>query len=61
MLTTEKAKNVYEMFKGYHHFDENPRLIYLHAQKQDNLDDVLHEIRNALEKTSCDCIYYIHI
>ena len=55
MLTTEKAKNVYEMFKGYHHFDENPRLIYLQAQKQDNLDDVLHEIRNALEKTSCDC------
>ena len=38
-----------------HHFDEHPRLIYLHAQKQDNLDDVLHEIRNALEKTSCDC------
>jgi Domain of Unknown Function (DUF1259) len=38
-----------------HHFDENPRLIYLHAQKQDNLDDVLKEIRNALEKTSCDC------
>jgi len=38
-----------------HHFYDHPRLIYLHAQKQDNLDDVLHEIRNALEKTSCDC------
>jgi Domain of Unknown Function (DUF1259) len=38
-----------------HHFFENPRLIYLHAEKQDNLDNVLHEIRNALEKTSCDC------
>lgn len=38
-----------------HHFFENPRLIYLHAEKQDNLDNVLQEIRNALEKTSCDC------
>jgi Domain of Unknown Function (DUF1259) len=38
-----------------HHFFENPRLIYLHAEKQDNLDNVLHEIRNALEKTSYDC------
>jgi hypothetical protein len=38
-----------------HQFFENPRLIYLHAEKQDNLDNVLHEIRNALEKTSCDC------
>ena len=38
-----------------HHFYDHPRLLYLHAQKQDNLDDVLHEIRNALEKTSCDC------
>jgi enoyl-[acyl-carrier-protein] reductase (NADH) len=30
-----------------HHFFENPRLIYLHAEKQDSLDNVLHEIRNA--------------
>jgi hypothetical protein len=40
------------------HFDEHPRLIYLHSQKQDNLDDDLHKIRNALEKTSYDCAYY---
>ena len=53
MLTTEKAKNVDEMFEGYHHFDEHPRLIYLHAQKQDNLDDVLHEIR--MHWRTCDC------
>jgi hypothetical protein len=38
-----------------HQFFESPRLTYLHAEKQDNLDDVLKEIRNALEKTSCDC------
>src|ERR687883_707723 len=28
-----------------HWFDENPRLIFLHAQKQDNLDNVLSEVR----------------
>jgi hypothetical protein len=38
-----------------HHFFESPKLIYLHAQKQDNLDSVLQDIRNALEKTSCSC------
>jgi pentose-5-phosphate-3-epimerase len=32
-----------------HQFIETPRLIYLHAEKQDNLDDVLKEIRNALD------------
>jgi hypothetical protein len=32
-----------------HQFFETPRLIYLHAEKQDNLDDVLKEIRNALD------------
>jgi Domain of Unknown Function (DUF1259) len=39
-----------------HHFFENPRLIYLHAQTQDNLANVLQDIRNALQKTSCSCV-----
>ena len=39
-----------------HHFFENPRLIYLHAQTQDNLNTVLQDIRNALQKTSCGCV-----
>jgi Domain of Unknown Function (DUF1259) len=29
-------------------FDENPRLIFLHAQKQDSLDNVVSEVRGAL-------------
>lgn len=36
-----------------HWFDENPRLIFLHAQKQDNLDNVLSEVRGALQQTNC--------
>jgi hypothetical protein len=39
-----------------HQFFENPRLIYLHAQKLDNLNTVLQDIRNALQKTSCGCV-----
>ena len=39
-----------------HQFFESPRLIYLHAQKQDNLGNILNEIRNALEQTSCGCV-----
>jgi Domain of Unknown Function (DUF1259) len=38
-----------------HWFFESPRLIFLHAQTQNNLDNVLQDIRNALEKTSCSC------
>jgi uncharacterized protein DUF1259 len=38
-----------------HQFFESPRLIYLHAQTQSNLDNVLQDIRNALQKTSCGC------
>ena len=38
-----------------HWFDENPRLIFLHAQKQDNLDNVLSEVRGALQQTNCGC------
>ncbi len=33
------------LFPKPFHFDEHLRLIYLHSQKQDNLDDDLHEIR----------------
>ena len=36
-----------------HWFFESPRLIFLHAQTQNNLDNVLQDIRNALQKTSC--------
>jgi hypothetical protein len=39
-----------------HWFFESPRLIFLHAQTQNNLDNVLQDIRNALEKTSCGCV-----
>jgi Domain of Unknown Function (DUF1259) len=43
-----------------HQFFKNATLIYLHAQKQDNRDDnrdsLLQDIRNALKKTSCDCV-----
>src|SRR5919206_341506 len=38
-----------------HWFDESPRLIFLHAQKQDNLDNVLKEVRGALQQTNCGC------
>jgi hypothetical protein len=38
-----------------HQFFESPRLIYLHAQKQDNLVNILNEIRNALQQTTCGC------
>jgi hypothetical protein len=39
-----------------HQFFEHPTLIYMHAQKQDNRDNILQDIRNALKKTSCDCV-----
>jgi len=39
-----------------HQFFEHPTLIYMHAQKQDNRDSILQDIRNALKKTSCDCV-----
>ena len=40
----------------HNHQFEYPTLIYLHAQKQDNRDSLLQDIRNALKKTSCDCV-----
>ena len=39
-----------------HWFNESPRLIFLHAQKQDNLDNVLNEVRGALQQTNCGCV-----
>jgi hypothetical protein len=39
-----------------HWFNESPRLIFLHAQKQDNLDNVLNEVRGALQQTNCGCL-----
>ena len=39
-----------------HWFDESPRLIFLHAQKQDNLDNVLNEVKGALQQTNCGCV-----
>ena len=39
-----------------HWFNESPRLIFLHAQKQDNLDNVLNEVRGALQHTNCGCV-----
>jgi Domain of Unknown Function (DUF1259) len=37
-------------------FDESPRLIFLHAQKQDNLDSILKEVRGTLQQTNCGCV-----
>ena len=39
-----------------HWFDDNPRLIFLHAQKQDNLDNVLSDVRGAFQQTNCGCV-----
>jgi Domain of Unknown Function (DUF1259) len=39
-----------------HWFDENPRLIFLHAQKQDNLDKILQYVKNALQRASSRCV-----
>ena len=39
-----------------HWFDESPRLIFLHAQKQDNLGSILSEVRGALQQTNCGCV-----
>ena len=38
-----------------HWLFENPRLIFLHAEKQGDLGNILQDIRNALEKTNCGC------
>ena len=38
-----------------HWLFENPRLIFLHAEKQGDLNSILQDIRNALEKTNCGC------
>jgi Domain of Unknown Function (DUF1259) len=39
-----------------HWFNESPRLMFLHAQKQDNLNNILQDIRNALQQTNCGCV-----
>ena len=39
-----------------HWFDESPRLIFLHAQKQDSLNNILNEVRGALQQTNCGCV-----
>ena len=40
-----------------HELNEDPLMIFLHAQKSDNLDQLLHDIRDVLnDDTSCDCI-----
>ena len=39
-----------------HWLNENPRPIFLHAQKQDSLDNILQEVRNALKQTNCGCV-----
>jgi hypothetical protein len=40
-----------------HELNEDPLMIFLHAQKSDNLDQLLHDIRDVLKyDTDCDCI-----
>jgi hypothetical protein len=40
-----------------HELHEDPLMIFLHAQKSDNLDQLLHDIRDVLkDDTNCDCI-----
>jgi Domain of Unknown Function (DUF1259) len=40
-----------------HELHEDPLMIFLHAQKSDNLDILLQDIRNVLnDDTNCDCI-----
>jgi len=40
-----------------HELHEDPLMIFLHAQKSDNLDSLLQDIRDVLkDDTNCDCI-----
>jgi Domain of Unknown Function (DUF1259) len=40
-----------------HELHEDPLMIFLHAQKSDNLDGLLQDIHDVLnDDTSCDCI-----
>jgi hypothetical protein len=39
-----------------HKLFEHPTLIYMHAQKQGSRDSILRDVKNALQKTSCDCV-----
>ena len=40
-----------------HELHEDPLMIFLHAQKSDNLNQLLHDIRDVLkDDTNCDCI-----
>jgi hypothetical protein len=38
-----------------HELFEKPFMICLHAQEKDNLNSVLKQIRDAIDKTKCDC------
>ncbi|MGN6347000.1 MAG: DUF1259 domain-containing protein [Candidatus Nitrosocosmicus sp.] len=38
-----------------HELFESPFMMYLHAQKSDDLNNVLQDIRDTLEKTNCGC------
>jgi hypothetical protein len=39
-----------------HELFESPMMIYLHAQKSDNLNNVLNDIKSTLDKTDCGCV-----
>ncbi|MDQ5842569.1 MAG: DUF1259 domain-containing protein [Thermoproteota archaeon] len=40
-----------------HELHEDPLMIFLHAQKSDNLDGLLQDIHDVLkDDTNCDCI-----
>ncbi len=38
-----------------HELLENPLMIYLHAQKSDNLNNILKDVKDVLSKTDCKC------
>ena len=64
-LTQDEVKNVEKSLidKGWevtaihnHELHEDPLMIYLHAQKKDNLDNLLQDIHDILkDDTNCDC------
>jgi hypothetical protein len=39
-----------------HELFESPFMMYLHAQKSDNLNDALKDIKNTLDRTDCGCV-----
>ena len=38
-----------------HELFESPFMMYMHAQKSDDLNNVLNDIRDTLQKTDCGC------